>query len=635
MLTGNRAGRSTAAGLALWMGLSMPALLVLGALLKATTHHRGLGGATFGVLALFGVTVSAVVARRLVQTAKRVADKGYNPRIIAAAFAAITLGPLLAVAFPLVRGTDDSVASQGVVSALVDGAIFVVAAALAANAELRADWAHRARTWGIAAAVATFVVGFGWTLQSQTLGRAIRTGGGLAAALMGGLSHWTDRDGDGDGAYFGGGDCDEGDPSRHPGAVDIPGDGIDQDCDGKDAIASAPSTVAAANLLEAPPKAGALIPSSAAKPNIVLITLDTVRADHTSAYGYDKATTPNLARIARSATLFGHAYAVGCDTQRALMPLVSAKAFSETAHDQREWSTIASSVDTVAERMKAAGYLTAAVTSFTWLSRERGFDQGFDSFDATYTEDHPERGITGPHAVRAARAFLAKHADDPRPVFLWVHLFDAHENYLPHTGLDFGKGKPGLYDGEIAYVDRQVGELFDTVRHSSRGATTAIFVHGSNGEALGEHDTHGHGKELYDEALRVPLLVSLPGQTGPQRFDAGAVSILDVPPTVLELGGANTDGVSGKSLVPIVRGDLSATHEIVFAESSRKSAVVEWPLKLIISNEKKPKGALQLFDLSNDSGEIHDLSGARSEDVQRLKKLFDARSGDAGHLSSG
>lgn len=633
MLTGNRVGRSTAAGLALWIGLSMPALVVLGSVLKATTHHRGLGGATFGVVALGVVVGASLVARRLVGTARSLAERGRNPRLIAAAFAVITIAPLLAVAFPLVRGTEDSDASRGVVAALVDGAIFVVASALAANVELGEEWRARAKTWGLGAAAAAFAVGFGWVLTSQSLGVSLRNGGGLAAALMGGLERWTDRDHDGAGSSFGGGDCDEGDPRRHPGAFDVPGDGIDQDCDGHDAPA-----VVASDVEPSPRSTGsaravaASAASSGARPSVVLVTLDTVRADHTSAYGYEKKTTPALDGLAASSALFLHAYATGSDTTRALAPLVSGRVLTETTRDRREWPSIPASIDTIAERMKRAGYLTGAVTSFTWLSREHGFDQGFDSFDAAYKEDHPERGITGPHAVRAARAFLAKNAADPRPLFLWVHLFDAHESYLPHTGIDFGHDKRGLYDGEIAYVDVQLSELLDAVRSSPRGASTAIIVHGSNGEAFGEHATNGHGKELYEPQLRVPLVVSIPGAQ-PLRYGAGAVSTLDIAPTILELGGAPMDDVAGSSLLPLATGERAARREVVFAASARKSVVIDWPLKLLVGGEKKGRSRA-LFDLSADPNEADDVAGARAADVERLEKLLVAPPAD-GRESSG
>src|SRR6185295_13270517 len=140
-----------------------------------------------------------------------------------------------------------------------------------------------------------------------------------------------------------------------------------------------------------------------------------------------------------------------------------------------------------------------------WLSDERGFAQGFDYFKPIFTEAHPEKESTGPLAVKAALSIWKDLEADPHPIFLWVHLFDAHERYLEHPGIKLGKGKVGLYDGEVAFVDKQLGELVAGLGQSPRAVHAAWIVHGSQGEGFGEHGEDGHGREVYDEALRVPL----------------------------------------------------------------------------------------------------------------------------------
>ena len=367
---------------------------------------------------------------------------------------------------------------------------------------------------------------------------------------------------------------------------------------------------------------------AAAKPSIVLVTLDTVRADRTSAYGYAKKTTPALEALAARGVLFEHAYAVASDTQRSLVPLVSGRRLSRTARDTREWPTLRDAVDTVAERLQRAGYATAAVTSFTWLSRDRGFDQGFDDFEPAYEKDHPERGITGPHALAAARAVLARRDADPRPLFLWVHLFDAHDRYLPHPGHDFGGTGSGLYDGEIAFVDRQLEGLVEAVAGSSRGGSTAFVVHGSHGEGWGEHGVEGHGADLWEAQIRVPLVVSVPG-AAPGRYTRGAVSTADVAPTVLELAGAPADEVEGRSLAAIARGALDTPGQPVFARARRRAAVVDWPLKLLV-HVRKGKDRHILFDLASDPGEEKDLSESRRDDLVRLVALHEKLEAEPG-----
>lgn len=668
--------RVAALHIALWLALSLPLLTALGAVLKATTNHRGLGGATFGVLALGAVLTAALVARRAVTFGQRLAARGVRPWVLAGAGAVVAVVPLIVFAAPLVRAGAEG-AARHIQAALLDGAIAIVAAALVASVDLAAPLSRVAGTWGVPLA-AVLVIGAAARVESSpSLGKAVRAGGGLAASLLGALEGWTDRDGDGMGAHFGGHDCDEGDAARHPGAPERAGDGVDQDCDGADLPSAAladtprapagdthhasavtpkpepaapaqpnpaaaaapaqnptiepaatppapiPTANAAAPVATAPaaPAAAAAPSNPSERPDIYLITLDTVRADHTSIHGYRRPTTPNLQKLAERGVVFDRAYAVGSDTQRTLMPLVSGRRFSKTARDRREWPTILPENDTLAERLKRAGYATAAVTSFTWLSDERGFAQGFDRFEAVYDKAHPERDITGEHALQAALAIFKELEGKAQPIFLWLHLFDAHEKYLEHPGISFGKGKKALYDGELAFVDKQLGLLLDAIEKSGRRSKAAFIVHGSQGEGFAEHDFVGHGGELYEEVLRVPLVVALPGQgPKPGRYDKGVVSAIDIGPTALDLGGASLEGVEGESLVPIARGELQKAKGPVYARSARRAALIDGSLKLMVI-ERKRKDRLLLFDLAADPGETKDLSAERPDDLARLIQL--------------
>ena len=629
---GTGASATAALGIALWVGLALPALAVLAGLLKALTHHRGLGGMTFGLVGLFVVIACALVARRIVEFGQTLVSRGIRPLFVAAGGAAISVAPLLIIAFPLARAGHGAGA---VGAALVDLAIAVLATALVSSFELGERQTRFASILGVPFAAVLLIAASARLESSPALGRAVQTGGGLAATMLSALERWTDRDGDGVGSHFGGGDCDEGDPSKHPGAVDVPGDGLDQDCEGGDAVLVAPpASSSAPGASAALPSANGSKPSASpasapntldpSRPDIVLVTLDTVRADHTSAYGYEQKTTPHLEALAEKGVLFAHAYAPGSDTQRALMPLVSGKPLSLTTHDKREWPTIAADVDTLAERFKRAGYQTGAVVSFTWLRDENGFAQGFDRFDVAYGEEHPERGVTGPSATRAALSILEDLSKKPAPIFLWIHLFDAHEKYLEHAGLKFGRGAVGAYDGEIAFVDKQLGMIAAAIEKSPRAGRFAWFVHGSHGEGFGEHGSKGHGPELYDEMIHVPLVIALPallgGKTG--RYDASAVSTLDIAPTLLALAGAPSEGVAGVSLLAHARLDPAAARRpVVLSRSSKRASLIDWPLKLIVVERKKQNRNF-LFDLSVDPREAKDLVEERPADVSRLEKML-------------
>ncbi|WP_437907519.1 sulfatase-like hydrolase/transferase [Sorangium sp. So ce327] len=669
---------------ALWIGVAFPVLAALAALLKATTHHRGLAGATFGVLGLAGVVAAALVTQRLVALGDRLAARGVKPWLLAVAGTAIGVVPLVAAFAPLAAHAASTTGDAGaaVRAAIVDGAIALVATALVSSVDLSAAVGRIAGVAGVPLAALVLMTATARIESFPPLGQAVRAGGGLAATLFSALEQWTDRDGDGMGSHFGGLDCDEGDPTRYHGAPETPGDGIDQDCsDGAHegaaslparAVAGSPAGALTTAAAGAPPAApagattaapagattaapvraasapaardegGAVIPAVLTKtispagttpapaapaapmrPDVLLVTLDTVRADHTSAYGYGRDTSPRLAELAARGVMFERAYAASSETQRAISPLVTGRRLNRAARDRREWPTLLPENDTLAERMKRAGYLTAAVSSFTWISQERGFDQGFDRFETVYGDAHPEREATGHLAVEKAIALLEGVAQRTQPIFLWLHLFDAHERYVAHPGIRFGAGRTAAYDGEIAYVDRQLGALLDAVARGPRAGRTAVIVHGSQGEGLGEHGPVGHGVELYEEAIRVPLVIALPG-AAPGRYPH-PVSTVDIAPTVLDVGGAEATAVEGASLAAIATGAERAPRGPVFARTARRAAVVDGQLKLLVI-ERKKRDRLLLFDLGSDPRETRDLSGERrfEADLGRLREKLSA-----------
>ncbi|MCC6525564.1 MAG: sulfatase-like hydrolase/transferase [Polyangiaceae bacterium] len=620
-LVGRDAPRHLAAGLALWAGLSTTLFTLLASLLKAHTNHRALAGATFAVVGLGAAAAVAIVVPRLV----RLGARRLSRPVALGALALLALGPLALLSLPLL-GAGLGAEERATRAALTDGVLVLAAASLLFAVRLPRSLARPAQ---LAAFPLAALVVVGGVVRLEHSGRALQSAGGLAAACLEALERWTDHDADGYGAHFGGRDCDDGDARRHPGADEVPGDGIDNDCDGEEALAelaALPPTPTTAP--PAPGGSGAPAPSPSATapvaarpdaPDVVLVTLDSVRADHTSAYGYGKATTPTLEALAARGTWFAHAYAAGGDTQHALLPLVSCRTFTDTAKDDAEWPTVRDAVDTLAERLRRVGYQTGAVGSFTWLRRDRGFDQGFDHFsEEPFRRESPERGTTGEHAVAAATEIYGRMQGDRRPLFLWVHLFDAHEKYLSHEGLDFGKGEEGRYDGEIAFVDRQLGKLVELVDRGPRAARTAWLVHGSIGESFGEHGKKGRG-ELYEELLRVPLVVAPPrGPAG--RYTRAAVSVLDLGPTVLDLAGAPLAETAGVSLLAIAAGDLERGHPPVFAAAERRVAVVDWPLKLLVKRTQK-RDRLLLFDLDADPREARDLAEERPQDLKRLDAL--------------
>jgi len=623
-----------AVGLGLWVAYTVVLLTLLAAGLKAVTNHRGLGGATFGVFGAAATAVAAVAARRTLALGQGLLDRGLPRPVVLGGAAALGLLPVVVLTMPLL-GQASAEASGPTRATLFDLLLVFVLLAFAFARAVPPRLVGKVAVPALAVAAAVLVGGC-LRVELSDAAVPIKQTGGLPAAVLNALEIWTDHDGDGMGAHFGGRDCDEGDPGRRPGASEQPGDGVDSNCDGLDepipaATAAVTATpVAAGSGQPQPPGSAAAstapaAPSPLKKPDIVLVTLDTVRADRMSLYGYDKATTPFLDKLAERAVVFDHAYAAGSNTQRALMPVVSGRSLSATEASTSEWPRLKEEANTVAERVKAAGYATAAVTSFTWLRKDKGFDQGFDHFDESpFRDHHPEREVTGPAAIAAAKTIHAELAGGKPPLFLWLHLFDVHAKYLEHRGKDFGTGNSGRYDGEIARVDELLRDLFTALSSHERAKRTVWVIHGTQGEAFGEHDVSGHGGTLiYEEVLRVPLLVALPGGTA-GRYDKQAVSMLDVAPTVLELAEASAQGVQGDSLMKIVRGDLAAARPPVLAYATARTAVIDWPLKLIVKRRKGKRDRLLLFDVQADPGETKDLSADRKADLERLNALRDS-----------
>lgn len=638
-VVGPRVPQALGVGLGLWVSLGSLGLFGLAALLKANTHHRGLGGATFGVFGVGWLVVAAVMAARLVSFGQALLKSETSAAMIRGAAALLMAMPVGLMLAALALADD----TGSVLGALFDLAlVWLLVLALMwrplPDAVLRV-----ARYVALPLTVVVLLVGWVRVERSASV-TAVKQGGGLVSSMLSAMELWSDRDGDGRGAHFGGGDCDEGDPRRYPGAPETAGDGIDSDCDGNDppaalanvVIGSEPAPRAPATATSAVPDAtgtAAAAPPPTAddpslparlldKPDIILVTLDTVRADHTSVYGYEKNTTPNLKAFAKDAVVFEHCYAIGSSTQRALMPLVSGLSLSETSRSRREWPRLKEDADTVAERLKRAGYTTGAISSFTWLRKDRGFHQGFDEFDERpFREHHPERKSTGELAIDSAIAMYDKLSTGKKPLYMWLHMFDAHSLYLRHKDFDFGRGDVGAYDSELGYLDHHLGRFIDKLKANQRAKRTIWIVHGSHGEGFGEHDRKGHGVYLFEETIHVPLIIKVPGGRA-GGYGQQAVSTLDIAATVLDFADAPRTSVSGVTLRAQAQGVLDHGHAPVWSYARSRTVVIDWPWKLSVLKRPRGKDRLLLFDLSKDPKETHDLSADNGDQLKRMAKLY-------------
>jgi arylsulfatase A-like enzyme len=419
-------------------------------------------------------------------------------------------------------------------------------------------------------------------------------------------------------------------------------------------------------------------PAAAAGRGIILISIDTLRADHLGCYGYATATSPTIDALARRGALFSHAASTSSWTLPAHMSMLTS--LYPSFHKLEKGGVLGStrlddSETTLAMALRAAGFATAGIVAHPYLSAEWGFDRGFDLYRryssraAEQTERamlwlawhrfHVERGLRGPD------------------FFLFLHYIDPHEPYDAPDGYakkffpDYaGRLRPqsklvtafsdrpfaspvdlryalALYDGEIAYVDAELAKLLEEVERLGLRDSTLLVLSADHGEEIKDHGSMGHKETLYEEVLHVPLVLVLPARIAAgQRIDL-PVSVLDIAPTILDFSGQNAlPGAQGISLRPSMKivgeapqqgeGEAEkAPRRPIFAElgpldqpwerSFRRKAVRTGALQLIVTYAPPAATRRELFDLSSDPTERNDVYGKRADDgrVRALEQELD------------
>jgi arylsulfatase A-like enzyme/tetratricopeptide (TPR) repeat protein len=380
------------------------------------------------------------------------------------------------------------------------------------------------------------------------------------------------------------------------------------------------------------------------KPNVVLITLDTTRADHLGSYGDADARTPATDTLARQGVRFAQAATPVPLTLPAHASMMTG--LYPTYHGVRLNGTTALSQDrtTLAEVFTKAGYQTGAFIAAFVLDSRWGLNQGFSVYDDQF-DLHKFRHLDlagvqrrGDEVMDRALEWLDGHKQDP--FFAWVHLYDAHSPYEPPEPLlsEFRtRGLAGLYDGEIAFADQQVARCLSWLERSGLAQRTIVVVAGDHGEALGSHGEGTHGYFVYDYALHVPLIISTPIEDlRGVRVDE-QVSLVDVFPTVLSLAGLDLPArIHGRSLVPLMFGIKPEQPEYAYGESMTPNVQYGWsPLHCLRSPHFKYVQAPrpELYDLTTDSDEsrnlVRDQPDVARQMRDELKRLMDDTSRDA------
>jgi hypothetical protein len=342
--------------------------------------------------------------------------------------------------------------------------------------------------------------------------------------------------------------------------------------------------------------------------DFLLISIDALRADHLGSYGYARPTTPHIDALAQSSVVFEHAYAPTPHTSYSVTSLMTGKYMRPLL-----LQGIAQDSDTWAALFRTYGYRTAAfyppAVFFIDPDRFQTFRDGFLGFEYRWVEF-----AEGQRRTDQVTTYLASAPADKR-LFTWVHLFAPHEPYENHPEFSFGDRDLDRYDSEVRFADETVGALVTAFR--ARKPNAVVIVTADHGEEFGEHGGHYHGTSVYEEQVRVPLIVSAPGVLSPRRI-AEPVQTIDLLPTFLTaLDIPKPPRVRGRDLGPLLAGQRPEGKGLALAETDEQTLLADGSLRLICARKL---GACQLFDLTTDPAEQHELSAEKQTEFGELRK---------------
>lgn len=345
--------------------------------------------------------------------------------------------------------------------------------------------------------------------------------------------------------------------------------------------------------------------------NVIVLSVDSMRADMPWA-GYPRAIAPRLTELEKRSVTFTRSYAISSYTSMSLGGFLGGKLPSGMKRSGFFFGKYSADNLMFPEVLQTAGVRTMAGHAHGYF-KDAGFEQGFDAYEVVAGisfDNTTDKNVTSPQHEAIAEKQLGDPALDTKRFFAWYHFLDPHDQYLPHDadGIPpFGKTLRDRYDAEMLFTDRYLGKLLDFIDSKPWGKRTAIIVTADHGEAFGEHGQTSHGFELWENLVRVPMFLYVPGIT-PKHIDTPR-SAIDLAPTILELLGVPAPAelkLEGKSLLGEMTGKEEATEREVIidlpttSDSDKRRALVRGKDKVIAFGEQ---GAVRLYDVVADPEE--------------------------------
>jgi arylsulfatase A-like enzyme len=395
--------------------------------------------------------------------------------------------------------------------------------------------------------------------------------------------------------------------------------------------------------------------------NVLLITIDTLRADHLGAYGYRRRTSRRIDALARRGVVFEQAYTYWPKTRGSFVAMMTGRLASQSGYGKTH-PLLLDFNPTLASVLKDAGYETGATVDNPNVASSLGYAKGFDSYRETWEEKPLVTEMDRTRAITADGVRRLRAASPDKPFFLWLHYVNPHAPYEPpapwdgaffdpdgargpalrpvegfHGGVPKQWAVPGKplgwyvarYDGEIAAVDAEVGQLLDALDASAVRDRTLVVVTSDHGESLGEHEYYfDHGEDLFDPSIRIPLIVAGPGIPAGRRSDVLATT-LDLVPTVLDAVKVSyPPDLAGESLLPAARGERRPDRPRLQGQNDR-NLLAAWDRRFKVVATPLGEGArYALYDRQADPGETRDASAAwaeRAREERRELELFRER----------